>query len=129
MERQADSSPTLAGDQNGGTLKKACPQVIKRLVGLRERVARDMDADGHRAHEVEKLDTETTMNNAQLQAYGYRTQATNYTAESGLDTMKATDALKGAGYAATGAELSADAGILATASATGSQFATGWNPG
>ena len=81
------------------------------------------------AREVEKLDTETTMNNAQLQAYGYRTQATNFTAESGLDTMEATDALKGAGYAATGAELSADAGILATASATGSQLATGWKPG
>ena len=77
------------------------------------------------AREVEKLDTETTMNNAQLQAYGYRTQATNYTAESTLDTMKGADALKGAGYAAEGDQLSADAGLLNSASSLSSKWATG----
>ncbi len=76
------------------------------------------------AREIEKLDTETAMNNAQLQAYGYRTQATNYEAESGLEKKKAASALVGADYAAEGAELNATAGMLSTASSLGSKWAT-----
>lgn len=39
-----------------------------------------------------RLDALTEMNNAQLQAYGYRTQATNYLAQSYLDTAEAKQA-------------------------------------
>ncbi len=77
------------------------------------------------AREVEKLDTETAMNNSQLQAYGYRTQATNFEAEAGLERMKASQAKTGAGFAAEGSELSADAGLLSSASSLGSKWATG----
>jgi hypothetical protein len=77
------------------------------------------------AREVEKLDTETAMNNSQLQAYGYRTQATNFEAEAGLERMKASQAKTGAGYAAEGSELGADAGLLSSASSLGSKWATG----
>lgn len=41
------------------------------------------------------LDTQTVMHNAQLKAYGYRTQATNFEAEAGLRTAEG-DAAKSA---------------------------------
>ena len=51
-----------------------------------------------------KLDTETEMSKAQLQAYGYRTQATNFRAQAGLYDYEAPQAelggiLGGAGQA------------------------------
>ena len=42
--------------------------------------------------ELGQLDVETTVNNANLQAYGYRSQATGYTAQSGLETATAANA-------------------------------------
>jgi hypothetical protein len=42
--------------------------------------------------ELGKLDTETEMNKAQLQAYGYRTQATNFEAQAGLYNYEAPQA-------------------------------------
>lgn len=41
---------------------------------------------------INKLDTETVLNNAQLEAYGYRTQASNYMAQSQLDKLSASQA-------------------------------------
>lgn len=58
------------------------------------------------ARETSKLDTLTTDNNAQLQVYGYRTQATNYQAQSQLDQMTAASAPIGAAFGATGSLLS-----------------------
>ena len=42
--------------------------------------------------EIGKLDEETTMNNALLQAYGYQVQGTGFTAQAGLDTATAGQA-------------------------------------
>lgn len=53
-----------------------------------------------------KLDSETVMNNAELQAYGYGVQSTNYTAESQLDTLTANQATTGADIGAAGSLLS-----------------------
>lgn len=47
-------------------------------------------------------DTETINHNAALQAYGYRTQGSNFGAQAGLDTMQAADATKGGNLAAFG---------------------------
>lgn len=48
------------------------------------------------------LDTETTMNNAELTAYGYRTQAANFQAQSGLYAYEAPQAEIGADIGAAG---------------------------
>ena len=56
--------------------------------------------------ETSKLDTETVLNNAELQAYGYRTQATGYTAQAGLYSAEAAQAPIGAAIGATGSLLS-----------------------
>lgn len=71
--------------------------------------------------EINKLDTETIASNAQLEAYGYRTNAQNFKTESQLDEAEA-------GYAKTGSELKAAAGLLGSASATGSKW-TSMGPG
>ncbi len=56
--------------------------------------------------EVSKLDAETTLNNAELQAYGYRSHATNFKAESQLDEAKGDQAVTGSEFAAAGGLLS-----------------------
>lgn len=72
--------------------------------------------------ELSQLDTETTLNNAELQAYGYRTQATNYQAQAGLETAEAEQAPIGAALAAGG-------GLLSSASSLGFNAAKfGVNP-
>lgn len=58
------------------------------------------------SREQEKLDTETVMSNAELQAYGYRTQATGFTAESELQDLTAKQAPIGADIGAAGSLLS-----------------------
>lgn len=42
--------------------------------------------------ETGELDAETVLNNAELQAYGYRSQATSFEAQAGLDEMQASEA-------------------------------------
>lgn len=64
------------------------------------------------------LDTQTTLANADLQAYGYRTQATNYEAQSQLDNAQAEQAPIGAALSATG-------GLLSSASSTGFKWGGG----
>lgn len=58
-----------------------------------------------------QLDTETTLHNADLEAYGYRTQATNYAAESQLD-ISAGDQAQTAGYEKAAGGLLSSAGSL-----------------
>lgn len=72
--------------------------------------------------EKNELDTETVMSNAELQAYGYRTQGTGYTAEAGLDTAKGQQALIGGDYAQTGADIGAAGGLLSSISSVGSKW-------
>lgn len=62
--------------------------------------------------EAALLDTEIVLHNADLQAYGYRSQAKNFEAEAGLAEAGA-DQAKTAGY------LQAGAGILGSASSLG----------
>lgn len=72
--------------------------------------------------EVSKLDTETVLNNADLQAYGYRANATNFQAQAGLDTMEAEQA-------PIGADLAAGGGLLSSASGLGFKWSQLGNTG
>lgn len=52
--------------------------------------------------EVGQLDVGTTLNNAALQNYGYRSQQTGFQAQAGLDTMQANQAPAAATLGAAG---------------------------
>lgn len=67
--------------------------------------------------EQAQLDTETTMHNAELEGYGYRTRATNYQAEAGLDVMKGEQAEKAG-------EIGAVSTLLGGASSLGSKWSS-----
>jgi hypothetical protein len=56
--------------------------------------------------ELNKLDSETVLNNAELQAYGYRAQATGFRASSDLSKLTAEQAPIGAAIGAAGSTLS-----------------------
>lgn len=62
--------------------------------------------------EAALLDTETVLHNADLQAYGYRSQAKNFEAEAQLDRS-------GADQAETAGYLKAGGGLLSSASSLG----------
>ena len=49
---------------------------------------------------IGKLDTETVLNNAELQSYGYRAQASNFAAEAELSKMKGEQAKVGSYFSA-----------------------------
>jgi hypothetical protein len=68
--------------------------------------------------ETNQLNTETVLNNAELQAYGYRANATSFTAQSGLEEAEAAQA-------PIGADLGAAGNLLSNASSIG----TKWNGG
>jgi hypothetical protein len=65
--------------------------------------------------ELSQLDTETVLNNAELQAYGYRSQATGFEATAGLEKEEAEEAPIG-GY------LSAGGNLLSSASSIGFKY-------
>jgi hypothetical protein len=67
------------------------------------------------ARETGQLNAEQTVQNAALQNYGYRTQATGFQAQAGLETATANEAVPAA-------ELSASGGLLSSASSLGSQW-------
>jgi hypothetical protein len=52
--------------------------------------------------ELDSLDTATVANNAAIQVYGYKTQATGYEAQSKLDRAEATDAYASGAFKAAG---------------------------
>jgi hypothetical protein len=60
---------------------------------------------------MNKLDTEQVLNNAALNAYGYRSQATGFSANSQLDKMAASSALTAGDINATGSLLSGASGV------------------
>lgn len=68
--------------------------------------------------ETNQLDTETVLSNAQLHAYGYRTQATNFQSEEDLDKAKADNAIPAAALSASGS-------LLSSASSTGFKWSGG----
>jgi hypothetical protein len=53
------------------------------------------------------LNTETVLNNAELQAYGYRAQGTAFTEQAGLEQMEANEAPIAANLATAGGEYAA----------------------
>ena len=61
--------------------------------------------------EQSQLDTETVLNNAELQAYGYRSQAMGFTAQSGLESQEAEEAPIGGALNATGDLLSSASSV------------------
>ena len=67
--------------------------------------------------EADKLDAETVLNNAELKAYGYRSAATGFTAQSGLDTAESEQA-------PIGADIGAAGGLLGSASSLGFKWST-----
>jgi hypothetical protein len=70
--------------------------------------------------ETNVLNSETVLNNAELQAYGYRAAATGYKATAGLEEEEAAQAPIGAIIGATG-------NLLSNASAVGLKFGSGTN--
>lgn len=68
--------------------------------------------------EIEKLDTETVLSDAQLRAYGYRSAATSYKAQSELNTAEASQAPIGAAFKAGGS-------LLSNASSLGTKWTGG----
>jgi len=64
------------------------------------------------ARSLNQLDTETVLNNAQVQAYGYRSQAQNFRSQADLYAM-------GGRAAQTASLLEAGGGLLSNASALG----------
>jgi hypothetical protein len=65
--------------------------------------------------ETDALGTQRVIDASQLQAYGYRTQGTNFGAQAGLDTAES-------GQATTAGDLSASGGLLAGASSVGLNY-------
>lgn len=65
--------------------------------------------------EFGQLDTEQTRQNAQLQAYGYRSQSSNFTAEAALEQQKADQAPIAGAFTAAG-------DLLSGASSLGSKW-------
>lgn len=66
------------------------------------------------SRELGQLDTATVANNAALEAYGYRTQATNYTAQAGLEQSQVVPDVLGGVLGAAGSFLgnsSVDGGL------------------
>jgi hypothetical protein len=61
--------------------------------------------------ETNVLNTETVLNNAELQAYGYRARATSEQAQAGLEKEEAEQATVGADIGATGNLLSSASSI------------------
>lgn len=74
------------------------------------------------ARQTGLTDVQQTAQNAALQAYGYRTQATSDTAQAGLSTMQA-------GQATQGAELGAFGSLASGAGQLGSQWNALKQPG
>lgn len=68
--------------------------------------------------EASKLDTETVLNNSELEAYGYRTRATSEEAQAGLEDLTAKQA-------PIGAEIGAAGSLLSSASSLGFKWSTG----
>ena len=109
-----------AGQQQAEAVSlKGAAQIAKVKAGL---AANNIDVNTGSAKNVEvsqaetsQLDTETVLNNAELQAYGYRSQATNFTAQAGLEQTQAEEAPIGAGLAAGG-------GLLSSASSVGTNW-------
>lgn len=78
------------------------------------------------------LDEQTIANNTELEAYGYRSQATGYEATAKLDSAEAAEAPIGAALGATGTLLgnpSVDSGLLGAANSLSTKWSGGLGGG
>jgi hypothetical protein len=94
---------SLAGAQQQGMIRAA---IGANNVDVNSGSAEDVQSS---QRELTNLGTQTTMNNALLQAYGYQSQATSYSAQSQLYNAEADQAI-------TGSYISAAGGLLGGAS-------------
>lgn len=99
-EQQA-AAQSLKGADTAGKIQTA---IAANGVDVNTGSAVDVEAS---QRQQSKLDTETVLNNADLQAYGYRTQAVNFQAQSQLDSAQSSQALIGGGLGAIGGLASA----------------------
>ena len=107
-EAQATAT-SLKGAAIGGKIKGA---QAANNIDVNSGSARDVQVS---EREKSQLDTETVLNNAELQAYGYRSQATGFQAQAGLETATAEQA-------PIGAELGAAGNLLSSASSIGAKW-------
>lgn len=125
-EQNADYA-LKAGEQQAATESMKGAAVVGSIKAAQ--AASGIDVGTGSAADVEeserlrsKLDTQTVMHNAQLRAYGYRTQAANFEAEAGLRTAE--------GAAAKSASRTrALSTLLSGASAVAGGWANMENPG
>lgn len=103
------ASKSLQGAATGGRIKAA-----QAASGVDVNTGSAVDVQKSQ-REISKLDTETVLNNAELQAYGYRSNATNFTATAGLETEEEEQA-------PIGADIGAAGGLLSSASSLGSKW-------
>ncbi len=75
--------------------------------------------------ELNNLDTETVLSNAQLRAYGYRAQAANYGAQAGLYGLQGGRLTNEAGYDQTAGYLKAGGTLLSGASVIPTKWFSG----
>jgi hypothetical protein len=116
---QRSQTQSLKGASQGGRLKAS---QAANGVDVNSGSAVDVQVG---AAEANQLDTETVLNNAQLAAYGYRSQQTNYEAEAALDKSKASSST-------LAAALSAGGSLLGNASSIGGKWGGGessWSNG
>jgi hypothetical protein len=103
------ATESLKSAAAGGKIKVA---QAANGVNVNTGTAVDVQAD---QREAGALNSETVLNNSQLQAYGYRSQQTGYEAESALDTEKAETAPIAGDLAGAG-------GLLGSASSIGTKW-------
>lgn len=114
--RQNEAYASAAGSAAATTQSLKSAAVGGRIKA--SQAANNIDVNSGSAVNVQKsqreageLDTATTENNALLQAYGYKTQATNYEAEAGLEKSEADNAWIG-GVTGSAGSLIGDASAL-----------------
>ena len=107
---------SLQGAAKGGEIKAA-----QAANGVDVNTGSNVDVQASQ-REASNLDTQTVEHNAALQAYGYRTQATSFQAQAGLDTAEADQAIPGAVIGASG-------GLLSNASSIGFKWGGGASSG
>lgn len=111
IEKQNATYAEQAGSVAGTTQGLKGAQVAGKIKAGQAAGGVDVNTGSNKAvqagqREVANLDTATTVNNSELQAYGYRTKAVSDTAESQLDTFTANQAPIGADIGAAGSLLS-----------------------
>jgi hypothetical protein len=120
IANQNAARAVAAGQQQATVVsQKGAAELGQVVAGL---AANNIDVNSGSAVRVEKgtreesqLSSETALTNAELQAYGYKTQAAGDVAQAGLETAEAEEAPIGAGLAAGG-------GLLSNISSIGFKF-------